>query len=77
MEESAKIAQQIPDEFAEQFMVLGKPEEFIERIDQYIKAGATNILLWDWVAEGLNRSPKMAEENLRIFNNKVMKYFKD
>jgi len=77
VKESAKIAQQIPDEFTEQFMVLGTSEEFIEKIDQYKKAGATNIFLWDWVAEGLNRSPKMAEENLRIFNNKVMKYFKE
>ena len=74
---SEEMAEQMPDQFVEQFMVIGSADDFIEAVDAYRKAGATHVLFWDMVAEGINSSPRMAEENLGIYRDKVMKYFTD
>jgi len=66
----------VPDQVVEDFLVIGSAPELVEAIESYRKAGATSVLLWDMVAEGLFNSVPTAVKNMRLFEQKVMPHFR-
>ncbi len=72
-----RTIKKIPDEVVKQFMVIGSADELVEAIDGYRKAGATSIIFWDMVAEGLSNSAPMAVQNMRLMRDSVIPQFAD
>lgn len=75
VKDSEALAMGIPDELVEKFLVIGGAEDLVEGVDHYRKAGATSILFWDMVAEGLLNSIPVAVKNMRIFRENVASHF--
>ena len=65
----------VPDDVVEKFMVIGGADELTEVISAYQRAGATSVLIWDMVAEGLMNSLPLAVKNMKLINEKVMPHF--
>lgn len=53
-------------------MVIGSADELVEATGSYRKAGATGVLFWDRVAEGLLGSVPAAVKNMGLLEQKVM-----
>jgi phthiodiolone/phenolphthiodiolone dimycocerosates ketoreductase len=66
---------QVPDQVVEDFLVIGSADQMVEAIAAYKKAGATNVLFWDMVAEGLLDSLPLAVRNMKTIQEKVMPHF--
>ncbi len=76
IEQMSDAIKQIPDEVVEDFLVIGSAGELVEAIEAYRKAGATNILFWDMVAEGLLDSLPLGVKNMKMMQEKVMPHFR-
>ncbi len=74
---AANAAAGMPDEIAAEFMTIGDAGQFIEKIDQFIKAGARHITVRDVVGQYLYGSLDRGEETLKMFSRKIMPYFKE
>jgi hypothetical protein len=57
-------------------MTIGDANQFIEKIDQFIKAGARHITVRDVVGQYLFGSLDRGEETLKMFSKKIIPYFK-
>jgi len=79
-EEKAKIAadaaKDMPYEIVSEFMTVGGADQFIERIDKFIKAGARHITVRDVIGQYLYGSLPKGEETLKFFSKKVIPYFR-
>jgi alkanesulfonate monooxygenase SsuD/methylene tetrahydromethanopterin reductase-like flavin-dependent oxidoreductase (luciferase family) len=73
---ATKAAANMPDEIASEFMTIGDATQFIEKIDQYVKAGARHIAIRDVVGQYLFGSLQRGEDTLKLFNRKIIPYFK-
>ncbi|MEM4700103.1 MAG: LLM class flavin-dependent oxidoreductase [Candidatus Nezhaarchaeales archaeon] len=64
-------AKELPDEVVERSpIVFGTPEDFIERLDKYVKAGCRHFVM------NFQVSPKVLKETVQLFAEKVIAYFK-
>lgn len=59
----------IPKEAAIEFSVAGTPNDCIEKLDKYIKAGARHILL-------INAGPN-PPQTLKVYSEKIIPYFRE
>jgi phthiodiolone/phenolphthiodiolone dimycocerosates ketoreductase len=66
-EEMEKAALKIPDDVARSAIGVGKPDDVIEMLDRFIKAGTNHFIIRFWGA-GLYK-------NIETFGNKVIPYF--
>jgi len=73
---AAKAAAGMSDEIAAEFMTIGDANQFIEKIDQFIKAGARHITVRDVVGQYVFGSLDRGEETLKMFSKKIIPYFK-
>lgn len=70
------VVSKVPDEVVKRFMVIGGTDELTEAIDAYRRAGATSVLVWDMVAEGLMNSLPTGVKNMRLIQERVMPHFR-
>lgn len=73
---AATAAENMPDEVVAQFMTIGDANQFIEKIDQFVKAGARHIAIRDVIGQYLFGSLDRGEETLRLFAKKIIPYFR-
>ncbi|MDQ4073167.1 MAG: LLM class flavin-dependent oxidoreductase, partial [Thermoproteota archaeon] len=69
MEQMKKAAFKIPDEIARSAIGVGSPDDVIEMLERFIKAGTNHFIIRFW-GEGLYK-------NIETFGNKVIPYFKN
>jgi len=69
MEEMKKASLQIPDDVARTAIGVGSPDDVIEMLERFIKAGTNHFIIRFW-GEGLY-------QNIETFGNKVVPYFND
>ena len=67
MEEMKKTPSQIPDHVARTAIGVGSPDDVIEMLERFIKAGTNHFIIRFW-GEGLY-------QNIETFGNKVVPYF--
>lgn len=67
MEQMKKASLQIPDEVARTAIGVGSPDDVIEMLERFIKAGTNHFIIRFW-GEGLYK-------NIETFGNKVVPYF--
>ena len=67
MEEMKKASLQIPDDVARTAIGVGSPDDVIEMLERFIKAGTNHFIIRFW-GEGLY-------QNIETFGNKVVPYF--
>jgi alkanesulfonate monooxygenase SsuD/methylene tetrahydromethanopterin reductase-like flavin-dependent oxidoreductase (luciferase family) len=70
------VAAKMPDEVLDKFMAIGDADQLIERINDFIKAGARHIAIRDTVGESAFLSIDRLEKTLQVFHRKVIPYFK-
>jgi len=73
---AAKAAENMPYEIVSEFMTVGGASQFIERIDQFMKAGARHIAVRDVIGQYVYGSLERGEETLKMFARKIIPYFK-
>jgi alkanesulfonate monooxygenase SsuD/methylene tetrahydromethanopterin reductase-like flavin-dependent oxidoreductase (luciferase family) len=71
-----RAAANMPDEVAARFMVIGDASQFIEKIDEYVKAGARLIIIRDVIGQYLYGSVDKARDTFEFFAKKIIPYFK-
>jgi phthiodiolone/phenolphthiodiolone dimycocerosates ketoreductase len=69
MEQMKKAALKIPDDVARTAIGVGSPDDVIEMLDRFIKAGTNHFIIRFW-GDGLYK-------NIETFGNKVVPYFKN
>ena len=69
MEQMKKASLQIPDDVARTAIGVGSPDDVIEMLERFIKAGTNHFIIRFW-GEGLY-------QNIETFGNKVVPYFAD
>jgi phthiodiolone/phenolphthiodiolone dimycocerosates ketoreductase len=69
MEQMKKAAMQIPDSVARTAIGVGKPDDVIQMLDRFIKAGTNHFIIRFW---GFGYF-----KNIELFGNKVIPYFRD
>ena len=67
MEQMKKASLQIPDDVARTAIGVGSPDDVIEMLERFIKAGTNHFIIRFW-GEGLYK-------NIETFGNKVVPYF--
>jgi phthiodiolone/phenolphthiodiolone dimycocerosates ketoreductase len=73
---AAFIAEEMSDDVASQFMLVGSADECIEKINQFVEIGATHIVLRDAIGQYLFGSVEKGEETLRELKHSIMAYFR-
>ncbi|MEM2213266.1 MAG: LLM class flavin-dependent oxidoreductase [Candidatus Nezhaarchaeales archaeon] len=64
-------AKEIPDEVVDKApFIYGAPEDAIEKLDRYVKAGCKHFVI------NFQVSPKVLKETMQLFAEKVLTYFK-
>jgi phthiodiolone/phenolphthiodiolone dimycocerosates ketoreductase len=76
-EHAAEAAKAMPDSVAADFMIMGDAGQLIEKIDQYLKAGARQIVIRDVIGQYLTGSLRQEEQTLKLFSQKIIPYFKE
>jgi phthiodiolone/phenolphthiodiolone dimycocerosates ketoreductase len=69
MEQMKRAALKIPDSVARTAIGVGKPDDVIQMLERFIKAGTNHFIIRFW-GEGYFK-------NIETFGNKVIKYFRD
>ena len=69
MEQMKRAALKIPDRVARSAIGVGKPDDVIEMLERFIKAGTNHFIIRFW-GEGYFK-------NIEIFGSKVIPYFRD
>jgi phthiodiolone/phenolphthiodiolone dimycocerosates ketoreductase len=69
LEQMKKAAIKIPDKVARTAIGVGKPDDVIEMLERFIKAGTNHFIIRYW-GEGYFK-------NIEMFGNKVIPYFRD
>ena len=69
MEQMKRAAMKIPDSVARTAIGVGKPDDAIQMLERFIKAGTNHFIIRFW-GEGYFRS-------IEMFGNKVIPYFRD
>jgi len=69
MEQMKKAAMHIPDSVARTAIGVGKPDDVIQMLDRFIKAGTNHFIIRFW---GFGYF-----KNIELFGNKVIPYFRD
>lgn len=69
MEQMKKASTQIPDDVARTAIGVGTPDDVIEMLERFIKAGTNHFIIRFW-GDGLYR-------NIETFGNKVVPYFEN
>ena len=69
MEQMKKAALHIPDSVARTAIGVGKPDDVIQMLDRFIKAGTNHFIIRFW---GVGYF-----KNIELFGNKVIPYFRD
>jgi phthiodiolone/phenolphthiodiolone dimycocerosates ketoreductase len=69
MEQMKKAATQIPDSVARTAIGVGNPDDVIQMLDKFIKAGTNHFIIRFW---GFGYF-----KNIELFGNKVIPYFRD
>ena len=69
MEQMKKASLQIPDDVARTAIGVGSPDDVIEMLERFIKAGTNHFIIRFW-GDGLYK-------NIETFGNKVVPYFND
>ncbi len=69
MEQMKRAALKIPDRVARSAIGVGKPDDVIEMLERFIKAGTNHFIIRFW-GEGYFK-------NIEIFGSKVIPYFSD
>jgi phthiodiolone/phenolphthiodiolone dimycocerosates ketoreductase len=69
MEQMKKAAMQIPDSVARTAIGVGNPDDVIQMLDKFIKAGTNHFIIRFW---GFGYF-----KNIELFGNKVIPYFRD
>jgi phthiodiolone/phenolphthiodiolone dimycocerosates ketoreductase len=69
MQQMKRAALKIPDSVARTAIGIGKPDDVIEMLERFIKAGTNHFIIRYW-GEGYFK-------NIEMFGNKVIPYFRD
>ena len=69
MDQMKRAALRIPDSVARTAIGVGKPDDVIQMLDRFIRAGTNHFIIRFW-GEGYFK-------NIEIFGNKVIPYFRD
>jgi phthiodiolone/phenolphthiodiolone dimycocerosates ketoreductase len=69
MEQMKRAALKIPDSVARTAIGVGKPDDVIQMLDRFIKAGTNHFIIRFW-GDGYFK-------NIEMFGNKVIPYFRD
>ena len=69
MDQMKRAAQRIPDSVARTAIGVGKPDDVIQMLERFIRAGTNHFIIRFW-GEGYFK-------NIEIFGNKVIPYFRD
>jgi phthiodiolone/phenolphthiodiolone dimycocerosates ketoreductase len=69
MDQMKKAALRIPDSIARTAIGVGKPDDVIEMLERFIRAGTNHFIIRFW-GEGYFK-------NIEMFGNKVIPYFRD
>ncbi|MGC2309085.1 MAG: LLM class flavin-dependent oxidoreductase, partial [Nitrososphaeraceae archaeon] len=69
MQQMKRAALKIPDSVARSAIGVGRPDDVIEMLERFIKAGTNHFIIRFW-GEGYFK-------NIETFGNKVIPYFKD
>lgn len=69
MEQMKKAAMQIPDSVARSAIGVGKPDDVIQMLDRFIKAGTNHFIIRFWGSGYF--------KNIELFGNKVIPYFRE
>jgi phthiodiolone/phenolphthiodiolone dimycocerosates ketoreductase len=69
MVQMKRAALRIPDSIARTAIGVGKPDDVIEMLERFIKAGTNHFIIRFW-GDGYFK-------NIEIFGNKVIPYFRD
>jgi phthiodiolone/phenolphthiodiolone dimycocerosates ketoreductase len=69
MEQMKRAALKIPDSVARTAIGVGKPDDVIEMLERFIKAGTNHFIIRFW-GEGYFK-------NIEMFGNKVIPYFRN
>lgn len=69
MEQMKRAAMKIPDSVARTAIGVGKPDDVIQMLERFIKAGTNHFIIRFW-GDGYFRS-------IEMFGNKVIPYFRD
>jgi len=68
MEQMKRAAMTIPDSVARTAIGVGKPDDVIQMLDRFIKAGTNHFIIRFW-GDGYFK-------NIEMFGNKVIPYFR-
>jgi alkanesulfonate monooxygenase SsuD/methylene tetrahydromethanopterin reductase-like flavin-dependent oxidoreductase (luciferase family) len=74
---AAEAAKAMPDSVAADFIIMGDASQLIEEIDQYVKAGARQVVIRDVIGQYLTGSLRQEEQTLKLFSQKIIPYFKE
>ncbi len=74
---AAAIAKEMPEELVRRFLIMGGPDEIIEGVDRYVKAGVRHVVLKDVVGMSLFANVSEMEKTLRVIGRKVIPYFRE
>jgi alkanesulfonate monooxygenase SsuD/methylene tetrahydromethanopterin reductase-like flavin-dependent oxidoreductase (luciferase family) len=73
----SREAQKMPDSVAEQFLGVGTPEEIIAKIERFVQAGATHIVIKDIIGLYISASLDRLKQTIKTFGEKIIPYFKE
>jgi len=73
---AAEAASKMPYEITSKFMTIGDASQFIEQIDDYIKAGARHFAVRDVIGQYVYGSVDRGQETLKFLSKKVIPYFR-
>ena len=71
-----KAAEAMPDEIAEEWLALGTVDEVIDKLEVFVKAGATHIVMKDLIGIYVTSDINKLNEQIKIFGEKIIPYFK-
>jgi len=69
-------AQKMPDSVAEQFLAVGTPEEITAKIQKFVQAGATHIVIKDIIGLYTFASLNKLESTIRVVGEEIIPRFK-
>lgn len=73
----SKEALKMPDSVAEQFLGVGTPDEIIAKVDRFVQAGATHIVIKDILGLYMFASLERLRQTMKAVEEKIMPYFKE